>query len=73
MAPSPLAGQDRARELLIDLGAIEAAYVSRKPDAADPGHRVDFATSSHCGSPFHTSFTEADNRTRKRSSLSAVA
>jgi phosphoglucomutase len=59
MALSPLAGNPAPKEMLIDPLQIEREYYSRKPDPADPTHRVTFGTSGHRGSPLMGSFNEA--------------
>jgi len=59
MALSPLAGQPAPKEMLVDLGRLEQAYVSGRPDPEDPSQRVSFGTSGHRGSSLHGSFTEA--------------
>ena len=59
MATSPLAGHPAPPEMLIDVAALERAYVERAPDPSDPAQRVAFGTSGHRGSPRHGSFNEA--------------
>lgn len=59
MALSPLAGKPAPRSLLVDLAALERAYLAGRPDLADPAQRVAFGTSGHRGSSLNGSFTEA--------------
>lgn len=59
MALSPLAGKPAPRSLLVDLAALERAYLAGRPDPADPAQRVAFGTSGHRGSSLKGSFTEA--------------
>jgi phosphoglucomutase len=59
MAISPLAGKKAPPEMLVDVAALERAYLERRPDLADPAQRVAFGTSGHRGTPFAGSFTEA--------------
>jgi phosphoglucomutase len=55
----PLAGKRAPAEILIDVAALERAYVERAPDLADPTQLVRFGTSGHRGSPLDGTFTEA--------------
>ena len=59
MAIHPLAGQLAPANVLIDVPALEQAYYSNTPDAADPRQRVAFGTSGHRGTPLDNTFTEA--------------
>ncbi len=59
MALSSLAGKPAPTEMLVDLGRLEQAYFTGRPDSADPAQRVSFGTSGHRGSSLHGSFTEA--------------
>ncbi len=58
MAISPLAGKPAPKSMLIDVAALERAYIERKPDLRDPAQRVSFGTSGHRGTPAAGSFTE---------------
>jgi phosphoglucomutase len=55
----PLAGQPAPRDLLIDVGALRAAYYAVAPDVADRGQRVSFGTSGHRGSSLRSTFNES--------------
>jgi phosphoglucomutase len=55
----PLAGKPAPPELLIDVGALEAAYYERRPDPDDPLQQVSFGTSGHRGTSLDGTFTEA--------------
>ncbi len=59
MAISPLAGKPAPTEMLVDLGRLEQAYFTGRPDPDNPAQRVSFGTSGHRGSSLHGSFTEA--------------
>jgi phosphoglucomutase len=59
VSPHPLAGKPAPPELLIDVAALERAYVERAPDPDDPGQRVAFGTSGHRGSSLDATFNEA--------------
>lgn len=55
---SPLAGAPPPNDLLVDAGALTAAYASIAPDPDDPAQRVVFGTSGHRGSALRGSFNE---------------
>jgi phosphoglucomutase len=55
----PLAGQKAPNELLLDVAALDRAYVERKPDLTKPAERVAFGTSGHRGSALLGAFNEA--------------
>jgi phosphoglucomutase len=59
MAISPFAGKPAPKEILIDVGKLEAEYYERKPDANDPLQKVSFGTSGHRGSSLRGTFNEA--------------
>ena len=59
MTTSPLAGKPATAELLIDVGALESAYLEGRPDTSDPQQLVSFGTSGHRGTPLKNTFTEA--------------
>src|SRR5918995_160850 len=59
MSTHPLAGKLAPKEVLINVGELEAAYYDRIPDIDNPLQRVSFGTSGHRGSPLETSFNEA--------------
>jgi phosphoglucomutase len=59
MTISPLAGKPATPELLIDVGALERAYLEGRPDTSEPQQLVSFGTSGHRGTPFKNTFTEA--------------
>ena len=59
MAISPLAGHQAVPDMLIDVAALEASYLARRPDMAQPSQRVSFGTSGHRGTPGAGSFTES--------------
>ncbi len=54
----PRAGQPAQPSDLVDIGALLAAYVDRRPDPSVPAQRVAFGTSGHRGSALDTSFNE---------------
>ena len=56
---SPLAGKTLDPSLLLDVPRLLAAYVTGRPDPANPAQRVAFGTSGHRGSAFDDSFNEA--------------
>ena len=58
MGLSPLAGKPAPQAMLIDVAALEHAYLDRLPDLSDPAQRVSFGTSGHRGTPGAGSFTE---------------
>ncbi|MEO7198822.1 MAG: phosphoglucomutase (alpha-D-glucose-1,6-bisphosphate-dependent) [Dokdonella sp.] len=55
---SPLAGKPAPASILIDVAALQAAYVDLRPDPAEPAQRVAFGTSGHRGSAFDRTFNE---------------
>ena len=55
----PRAGLPLEAEDLVDLAALERAYLERVPDPSQPGERVSFGTSGHRGSSLTGSFNEA--------------
>jgi phosphoglucomutase len=57
-ARDPRAGQPAQASDLVDVAALLAAYVDRRPDPAVAAQRVAFGTSGHRGSAFDTSFNE---------------
>lgn len=59
MTISPLAGKPATPELLIDVGALERAYLEGRPDTSEPQQLVSFGTSGHRGTPLKNTFTEA--------------
>jgi phosphoglucomutase len=59
MSTHPLAGKPAPRDLLINVGRLEAAFYEAKPDLADPNQLVSFGTSGHRGSSSNATFTEA--------------
>ncbi len=56
--PHPLAGKPVPTDMLMDVGALLAAYTNL-PDVNIPSQRVAFGTSGHRGSAFNKSFNEA--------------
>ena len=54
----PRAGPRAQPSDLIDLAALEHAYYTLQPDAANAAQRVAFGTSGHRGSPFTTTINE---------------
>jgi phosphoglucomutase len=56
---SPLAGKPAPKEMLVNVGRLEAEYFDRKPDVSDATQMVSFGTSGHRGSSLHGTFTEA--------------
>jgi len=56
---SPLAGKVLDPSRLLDVPRLLAAYLTGRPDAANPAQRVAFGTSGHRGSAFDDSFNEA--------------
>ncbi len=54
----PLAGKPAPRKLLPNIPGLVTAYFTRKPDPANPEHRVAFGTSGHRGSSLKSSFNE---------------
>ncbi len=59
MALSPLAGKPAPNEILVDVAALERAFLERQPDLRDPAQRVSFGTSGHRGSALTGAFTRA--------------
>ena len=59
MSIHPLAGKPAPKEVLINVGELEAAYYDRIPDIDNPLQRVGFGTSGHRGSPLESSLNEA--------------
>jgi phosphoglucomutase len=59
MSIHPLAGKPAPKEVLINVGELEAAYYDRTPDIDNPSQRVSFGTSGHRGSPLESSLNEA--------------
>jgi phosphoglucomutase len=59
MSVHPNAGKPPPKELLIDVGRLEAAFYDAKPDPADPNQLVSFGTSGHRGTSLNATFTEA--------------
>ena len=58
MSVHPNAGKPPAKELLIDVDRLEAAFYEAKPDPADPNQLVSFGTSGHRGTSLNATFTE---------------
>jgi phosphoglucomutase len=56
---SPLAGKPAPKEMLVDLGSLEAAYFESRPNLDDPNQLVSFGTSGHRGTPLRGTFTES--------------
>ena len=59
MAIHPLAGQPAPPSVLIDVPALERAYLENRPDPDEPRQRVAFGTSGHRGTALDGTFTEA--------------
>src|SRR5918995_6047174 len=59
MSTHPLAGKLAPKEVLINVGELEAAYYDRIPDIDNPLQRVSFGTSGHRGTPLDSSLNEA--------------
>ena len=59
MSTHPNAGKPAPKDLLIDVGRLEAAFYEQKPDLADPNQLVSFGTSGHRGTSTNATFTEA--------------
>ena len=59
MAISPLAGKPAPTEILVDVAALERAFLERQTDLTDPTQRVSFGTSGHRGSALTGAFTRA--------------
>ena len=59
MSRHPLAGKPAPKELLIDVGRLEAAFYEAKPDPSDSNQLVSFGTSGHRGTSLNATFTES--------------
>src|SRR6478736_4411944 len=59
MSRDPLAGKPAPKELLIDVGRLEAAFYEAKPDPGDSNQLVSFGTSGHRGTSLNATFTES--------------
>lgn len=59
MSVSPLAGKPAARDMLVHVPRLVAAYYTEHPDPTVPGQRVVFGTSGHRGSSLASAFNEA--------------
>jgi phosphoglucomutase len=59
MSRHPLAGKLAPKDLLIDVGRLEAAFYEAKPDTGDPNQLVSFGTSGHRGTSLNATFTES--------------
>jgi phosphoglucomutase len=59
MSTHPLAGKPAPKDLLIDVGRLEAAFYEAQPDPADPNQLVSFGTSGHRGTSSNATFTQA--------------
>ena len=59
MSRHPLAGKPAPKELLIDVGRLEAAFYEAKPDPGDSNQLVSFGTSGHRGTSLNATFTES--------------
>jgi phosphoglucomutase len=59
MSRDPLAGKPAPKELLIDVGRLEAAFYEAKPDPDDSNQLVSFGTSGHRGTSTNATFTES--------------
>jgi hypothetical protein len=62
MSTHPYAGKSAPKELLIDVGRLEAAFYEGKPDPSDPSDPnklVSFGTSGHRGTSSNETFTES--------------
>jgi phosphoglucomutase len=59
MSTHPLAGKPAPKELLIDVGRLEAAFYEAQPDPSDPNQLVSFGTSGHRGTSLNATFTQA--------------
>jgi phosphoglucomutase len=62
MALHPGAAKPAPRDILIDVAALEQAFVERQPDPSDSRQLVSFGTSGHRGTPLNGSFTAAHIR-----------
>src|SRR6516225_4695070 len=58
MSTHPYAGKSAPKELLIDVGRLEAAFYEGKPDPSDPNQLVSFGTSGHRGTSSNETFTQ---------------
>jgi len=54
-----LCSKSAPKELLIDVGRLEAAFYEGKPDPSDPNQLVSFGTSGHRGTSSNETFTES--------------
>jgi phosphoglucomutase len=59
MSRHPLAGKPAPKDLLIDVGRLEAAFYEAKPDPGDSNQLVSFGTSGHRGTSLNATFTES--------------
>jgi phosphoglucomutase len=59
MSRHPLAGKPAPKDLLIDVGRLEAAFYEAKPDTGDPNQLVSFGTSGHRGTSLNATFAES--------------
>jgi phosphoglucomutase len=59
MSTHPNAGKPAPKDLLIDVGRLEAAFYDGKPDLDDPNQLVSFGTSGHRGTSTNATFTES--------------
>ncbi len=59
MPVHPLAGKPAPEEILIDVAALERAYLTEKPNPSEPLERVSFGTSGHRGTSLESTFNEA--------------
>src|SRR5689334_5260915 len=59
MAIHPLAGKPAPKDVLIDVAALERAYLENAPDPSNPRQLVSFGTSGHRGTSTDATFTEA--------------
>jgi phosphoglucomutase len=59
MSTHPNAGKPAPKDLLVDVGRLEAAFYEEKPDPTDPNQLVSFGTSGHRGTSSNATFTEA--------------
>jgi phosphoglucomutase len=55
----PRAGKLPAKDMLVDVERLLAAYHDERPDPSEPGQRVSFGTSGHRGSSLARTFNEA--------------
>jgi phosphoglucomutase len=59
MSTHPNAGKLAPKDLLIDVGRLDAAFYDQKPDPGDPNQLVSFGTSGHRGTSANATFNEA--------------